>query len=65
MSHIETSDKEILKRYHTKLTMQESTPDDLYCWYHIPAIKKIQCGRFFFCPECRGKPKLTSGKTIR
>ena len=46
-----TSNPEILKRYHTKPTQVEDTPESLWCNY-CQSYKK-QIGRFFVC-KCSG-----------
>jgi hypothetical protein len=65
-SQNETSDKNIIFRYHKKPTVDESIENNMYCKYHFPAVRKIQVGRFMVCPICKGKPKsLPSGKPFR
>ena len=52
---METSDKNILKRYRPHPTVDESIQNNIYCKYHFPAVRKIQCGRMMVCPACKGK----------
>lgn len=58
-----TDNKEILKRYHAKPTMQEDQPDNPICFYC--GKRKTQVGRFFRC-NCSGKQIYTkSGIPIK
>lgn len=64
---IVTSNKEVIFGYHRQATMkQEEAEIDLWCRYHNPPVRKKQCGRYFFCPVCKGTaPRLPSGKSVR
>ena len=67
MPHIETDDKEFLKHYKSRGNIADiprTSGIDL-CNYHEIPVKKIQFGRYFLCPQCRGRQIYHLGKPLK